>query len=395
MRVAHVVNIVDEVGSYGGPLRVAMNQVAALTGLGHEATMLAGGTGVVLSRPEGITGTVTTVLRRSWNIGRKPGFATRWSPGVHVWLLRHARGLDAVQVHLGRDLTTAPAAALLRLMRVRYVVQTHGMVDVSHRRLAWVLDALLVRFALGGAARVFVLTEKERDDVTTVARGRDLPFTIVPNGVPTRAVEAASQPASQPASEMASGPQSEPAQDVIPEVLFLSRLHARKRPVAFVRAAATLRAAGVKARFTVVGPDEGELAGVLEAIERAADPQGWIGYAGTAPMAGSVDRIAAASIFVLPSVAEPFPMAVVEAMSAGVAVVCSASCGLAPLVAGSGAGIVVADDDVAELTAAVETLIADVERRLECGRRGRELVAGTLSIDVVAGQLVAAYADTR
>ena len=43
-----------------------------------------------------------------------------------------------------------------------------------------------------------------------------------------------------------------------PEVLFAARMHPRKRPVAFVEMAKKLLDAGVDARFTLVGHDEGE-----------------------------------------------------------------------------------------------------------------------------------------
>jgi glycosyltransferase involved in cell wall biosynthesis len=371
VRIAHIVNVVDGVGSYGGPLRVAMNQVEALGRLGHDAVLVAGAAGGTASA-SAATGSLPVRLRRSWNVGRTSGFATRWAPGVHWWLLRHARSLDVVQVHLGRDLTTAPAAALLRLLRVPYVVQTHGMIDPSQRRLAAVLDAVLVRPALRGASRVLVLTPKEQDDVTAVMGGAPLPLETVPNGVAMR-----------PEREAGTRPGE------LPEVLFLSRRHERKRPVNFVRAAQRLRAAGVRARFTVVGPDEGELGAVRAAIEQAGDPEGLIRYEGVAPMSGSVDRIAAADVFVLPSVAEPFPMAVVEAMSAGLAVVCSESCGLAPLVRDAGA--VVADDDVDGIAAAARRFVEEPELAAEAGRNARKVVAETLSIDAVARQLVTIY----
>ena len=50
--------------------------------------------------------------------------------------------------------------------------------------------------------------------------------------------------------------------------------------------------------------------------------------------------MAAASVYVLPSVREPYPMSVLEAMSVGLPVVVSADCGLAPLVERARCGIV-------------------------------------------------------
>jgi glycosyltransferase involved in cell wall biosynthesis len=376
VRIVHVVNLVDSVGSYGGPLRVALNQVEALGQLGHEAVLLAGASAEARDEPANAVGAVPARLRRSWNIGGTAGFTTRWAPGVHWWLLRHARSQDVVQVHLSRDLTTAPAAALLRLLRVPYVVQTHGMIDPSGRKLAAVLDALLVRPVLAGAAKVLVLTDKERDDVAAVARGRDLPFEVVPNGVRSR-----------------EGEQRTVAAGELPEVLFLSRLQERKRPVNFVRAALALRRRGVRARFTLVGPDEGELGSVQAALAAEPDSEGLVSYAGVAPMSGSVDRIARASVFVLPSVQEPFPMAVVEAMSAGVPVICSESCGLAPLVAAANAGVVVPDDDLQALEGAIAGYLDDLPSARTAGRNGLALVERELSIDAVARTLVAAYSS--
>lgn len=377
MRIVHVVAYVDEVGSYGGPLRVAVNQATELRSRGHQVVLVAGAArGLTPAAAARSTGGLPSVLRRSVQLGRGGGFAARWAPGVHLWLLRHARGADVVHVHLGRDLTTAPAAALLRLLRVPYVVQTHGMVDRTSNRVGPLVDGAVMRPVVRGARRVLALTAHEVDRLRPVTGAGASNVALVPNGVST--------PSGRP----------EPAQEpAVPEVLFLSRLHHRKRPLAFVRAAQQLRAEGASARFTVVGPDEGELAAVQDALRAQPDPDGLVTYAGVVPMDATAARMAAADVFVLPSVDEPFPMALAEAMSQGLPVVCTRSNGLAPYVLDGDAGVVVPDDDHEALVAALRELLADPQGARRRGRNGEAVVRDRLSIAAVAARLEDLYGD--
>ncbi|NLT55944.1 MAG: glycosyltransferase [Actinomycetales bacterium] len=370
MRIAHVVNLVDGEASYGGPLRVAVNQVDELNRRGHQAVLVAGADSAARRDPARVLGATSRRLFRSLDLAGGRSFAYHWTPGLHAWLLTHGRSFDVCHVHLARDLTTAPAAQLLRLLRVPYVVQTHGMVVPSPRRSAWAFDRLLVRGAMRRAATGFVLTGEELDGVRALGFG-DLPVEILPNGVPTADLPA----------EGADGP---------PEVLYLARLHECKRPVRFVEAAQLLLARGVDADFTLLGPDEGELPAVTAAIARRPELTR-VSYGGVAPMAGSLARIARASVFVLPSARDAFPMVVVEAMSVGVPVVVTEACGLAPMIAEAGAGTIVPADDPAALAAAVEGLLADPALARKSGENGRALVDRSLSIEAVGRRLEESY----
>jgi glycosyltransferase involved in cell wall biosynthesis len=277
---------------------------------------------------------------------------------------------DVVHVHLGRDLTTLPAARLLQLRGVPYVVQTHGMIDTSQRRLAGPLDALMTRSVLAGASRVLVLTERDERDVAVVMRGRPWRAERLANGVSTASAPADPAPGR-------------------PEVLFLGRLEKRKRPLAFVRMAARALAQGVAADFALVGADEGELPAVREAM--AGLPQ--VRYEGPAPMQGSLERLRRASLLVLPTDADTFPMVLLEAMSVGVPVVCMTSCGLAPAVQAAGAGLVVPDGDDDAAAQAVARILADPRAAAAMGRAGRALVEREYSIAAVAGRLEDLYRE--
>ena len=83
-------------------------------------------------------------------------------------------------------------------------------------------------------------------------------------------------------------------------------------------------------------------------------------------------------------------MSVLEAMSVGLPVVITDTCGLAGFVAEHGAGIVV-DASQAGLTAAIDQLLADPGAARSMGGRGREAVRSRLGMSEIGRQLLAAY----
>lgn len=366
MRVLSVVTLISPDGAYGGPTRVALNQAVALRSLGHEVVVAGAAKGFART-PTDHQG-VPLRLFPARHAVPGTGFAGLAAPGLGRYLRRALAAADVLHVHLARDLVTLPAAALARRRKVRYVLQTHGMIDASAHPLAGPLDAVLTRPALAGAHAVLHLTARERRDLSAVAR-RGLPFVELPNGVPL-----------PPATGAAHDPAA-------PEVLFLARLHRRKRPLAFARAALELAEAFPAARFALVGPDEGEGPAVAEVA--GAHPR--IGWEGPLAPEETSARMARAAVYVLPSVDEPFPMSVLEAMALGLPVVVTASCGLAGFVAEHDAGIVVPDDDHRRLVAAVGGLLAAPQGAGRMGAAGREAVRDRLSMAAVAERLAAAY----
>lgn len=367
MKIAHVVTLISPDAAYGGPTRVAVNQCSELQDAGHEVTIFAAHRGFD-SKPDSVGG-VSTVLRRGYFLHPRLGFAGLFSPGLLWELLRKMRKFDVVHVHLARDLVTLPAALIARLFRVRFVTQTHGMVDRSNRRLARVIDAVATRRVLARAHRCLCLTpfESRELDLVTPHHG---PVEIVPNGVPT--------------------PSCDPHPSRPLEVLFLARLHHRKRPAHFVEAALRLAPQFPTATFALVGPDEGEGAPVRRLIDESAAGERVVVEGPISPD-DALRRMSRASMYVLPSVDEPFPMTVLEAMSLGLPVIVTDTCGLADAVGEVRAGLVVgAGED--ELGTAIGTLLADSKLREEMGENGQRLVRSRFSMEKVRDLLTEAYA---
>lgn len=368
MRIVQVVTLITPDGTYGGPVRVALNQARALIDAGHDVVVAAAQYGFGGSAPETLDG-VPLRLFPSKTLVPGIGFAGLSSPGLRTWLTSEISQVDVLHVHLARDFVTLLAARAAIKASTPLVVQPHGMLDATHNPLALPLDAVFTKPILRKANCVFFLTDQEERDLVQFA-GAELALKRLHNGV--RAVATVSR-------------SKEDALDV----LFVARLHERKRPALFVEMARTLSRKFPNATFSLVGPDEGEGAAVQRAIE-AAGPDARIRWEGALPMEQTPQRTQKSAIFVLPSINEPFPMAVLEAMAAGLPVIVTETCGLAPTITSTGSGIVV-NDSLDQLVGAVERLLAENDLRLSMGAEARATATAQFGMPSVEAVLSGEY----
>lgn len=367
VRILSVVTLITPLGEYGGPVRVALNQARELIAQGHNVVVAGAARGFARGLPQNIDG-VPVALFPARTVLPRTGFAGLAAPGLQRRLGALASGADVLHIHAARDFVTLPVAAWARRRNLPYVLQTHGMIDASSHPLARPLDATLTRRVLRGAKWIFFLTDREREDLISVA-GTGLNLQRLSNGVPVPHVE-------RDAAARA-------------EVLYLARLAPRKRPDAFVEMALRVADTYPDVSFRLVGPDEGKADEVMRRIGGAEQPVDikWEG-----PLAPELvtERMARAKIYVLPSVDEPYPMSVLEAMALAIPVVITESCGLASIVRQAGAGIVV-DSTVDTLAAAVERLLSDPQLAARMGAAGRQLTQDRLGMPAVAAALCSAY----
>jgi glycosyltransferase involved in cell wall biosynthesis len=360
-----VVTLLSPDGAYGGPARVALNQSAELIGRGHEVTVAAATRGY-RGLPTELNG-VPLRLFAARPLLPGIGFAGLGAPALSGWFRRHRTDFEVVHIHFARDFVVLPLAVAARRYGIPYVLQTHGMVTPSEHLLAAPLDATWTRKVLRDAGTVFYLTPQERGQLTAVANA-GLRLAQLSNGVPD-----------YPGVVNRPGP---------PEVLFAARMHPRKRPIAFVEMAKALLHAGVDARFTLIGADEGEGAALCAALR--SEP--CISWEGALDPFAVPERMTTARVYVLPAVREPYPMSVLEAMAVGLPVVVCDDCGLASLIEETRSGIVT-DPAVPALAAAVESILADPSMARAMGERGRETARTRLSMRAVGDRLLDAYAN--
>ncbi|MFE7369406.1 glycosyltransferase [Streptomyces anulatus] len=380
MKILHVVTLHTPDHAFGGPTRVAFNLSRVQRSAGDDARVMALGDGFPDGELPSVVEGVPVHLFQARHL--LPMFEV--SGITSATLLRTARrmmrGADLVHVHLMRDLVTLPAALLALASRTPLVVQTHGMIDPTEKKVAQLTDLLGVRKVLREADAVLHLTEMERVDVNDVAAPVPLTRTVrLVNGVRPQERKPARDPGRPPT------------------VLFLARIQERKRPEDFVSAMPHVLARHPDARFVLAGPDTGALAGTLALARK-------LGVAESLDHVGPLehDQVLAADreadVYVLPAIEEPFPVSVLEAMSVGTPVVITRTCGQAPDVAGAGAGRVIdsrVGEDAANARKVADAILEllEPEAAERAGKAAWELVNEQFTIEAVTATLRRTYED--
>ncbi len=164
-------------------------------------------------------------------------------------------------------------------------------------------------------------------------------------------------------------------------VLAVARLVHRKGLQFLIEALAGL---GRETECVIAG--DGPLRLELEAQARAEGLA--VEFTGFIAREALAHHYASASIFVLPSLQENFPMVLLEAMSAGCAVITTDQTGCAEVV--GEAGLTVPAGDSAALRRALELLLADPDRVRALGEAARQRVVRFASASV-AGQFASLF----
>jgi glycosyltransferase involved in cell wall biosynthesis len=193
---------------------------------------------------------------------------------------------------------------------------------------------------------------------------------VVPNSVPLPAPSALAEEAGR--------------------ILFLGRLEDAKGVFELLAAGALLVPRFPALRLVLGGEGDADAvrrrAAELGIGERIELP-GWVG-----PQARD-EQLARASVFCLPSHAEGLPMAMLEAMASGTAVVASSVGGIPETIADGDNGLLVPPRDEAALASALGQLLGDDALRAQLARRARASIEQHYSTEVVCGQLSALYRE--
>lgn len=392
MRVLHVTCAVAP--ALGGTSKSAVEMCEALAARGVQVTLFSTDLGELgrwspLARPAALdVPTDRSVLVAGVE---RHHFRTRWpsrfgfSPDMGRALRERAAGFDVVHVHSLYLFTTLAACRAALRHEVPYVVQPHGVLDPYHRRhhalRKAVFDRLLQRRLLDRAAAVHCTSEDE----LALARpfGIRAPAVVVPQGVDP--AEFADLPA------RGSFRARHPGLLGRRLVVFLGRLTPKKGLDTLVMAFARVAGTVPDAHLVLAGPDD---RGHARAVGRMVAA---VGLAGRTTMPGMLlgrqrlELLADADVWVLPSRAENFGMAVVEAMACGAPVVVSDRVNIHREVAGGGAGLVVPCDEAAALAGAITRVLGDGGLRGRLAAAGPELVRRRFTWERAADGLLTLY----
>jgi len=298
------------------------------------------------------------------------GAHRRPAPGdVRSWLalLPLAGRADVVHVHSSKAGFLGRLASLARGKRRACVFTPHGWsfwaADGAEGRLYVGLE----RVAAGWCGAIVALSQDERAAGLEQGVGRPEQYRVIPNGVDLARFAL-------------------PREPVRGRILMVGRLAPPKRPDLALRALARARARVPQAELWIVGDGPlgagaerlaGEL-GVAEAVR-------FLGHRDDVP-----ELLASAECALLASDYEGCPLAVVEAMAAGVGVAATDAGGTGELVRPGKTGALSEKDDAEGLARALEQVLANP---VELGAAGRKVAQAELSLDTMMGRLVALYED--
>jgi glycosyltransferase involved in cell wall biosynthesis len=284
---------------------------------------------------------------------------------VPVWYLGKRRGLDirmvprlaAVMREFRPEVVHTHSYVLRYTLPAVWLAGPQAMVHTVHNMAEREADRL-GRAIQGWAWRRGVAAVAIGDEVARSFRavyGRD-PARTIPNGIETAAF---GRPEARAAWRTAEGFGAD-------EVLIASagRLEPQKNPLGLIEAFARVPAG----RLVMAG--EGSL---MEAAGQKAERLGVeerVRFLGV--RTDVAEMLSACDIFALASDWEGCPLAVMEAMAAGLPVVATAVGGVPELVEDGVTGILAARGDVQALASALDALAENPQRRLEMGQAARE-----------------------
>jgi glycosyltransferase involved in cell wall biosynthesis len=168
-------------------------------------------------------------------------------------------------------------------------------------------------------------------------------------------------------------------------ILAVGRLIVKKGFADLIRACGLIAERGKSFRCEIIGegPLENELRGQIERLNL----QKRVGLSGAKPLSEVRQRLAAANVFVLPSVVDPeggmdnLPTVIMEAMATGLPVVSTTIGGIPEMVVENETGFLMQPNDPSAVANAIEKVIGDRSLVQRLGQAGSERAQKLFSID--------------
>lgn len=288
-------------------------------------------------------------------------------------LRRHiqAEHYDVVHTHLVHASAIGLLAARWTATPVAVMTRHYGhYVRIYGTRV----DRLLDRVSNVLADRIFAISNAVRD---VLVEGEGVPadrVETVPNGVDAARVRR------QAGARVL-------RQDARLKLVTVASLHPAKGQTVLLDASRRLLDSGLAVEVVLVGG--GQLDAVLRQRVRELDLESYVRFVGY--VANPYIEMAAADIYVQPSLDEGFGISVLEAMALELPVIASATGGLPEIVVDGTNGLLVTPGDAIALAAAIQRLEGDRSLRDRLARRGHAAVTTSFDARRVARRYADAY----
>jgi glycosyltransferase involved in cell wall biosynthesis len=366
----------------GGPSQAAIEMVNALRLRHVDAS--------ILTTNDDCESLLTDLPIGGWtSYGGVPVLAfPRWNPPIRVlkeyifssrlnrWFPGNIRNFDIIHVHALFSYPSTVAMMHARRARIPYLLRTIGQLSpwsLAQSKLRKQLMLKLVeRRNLDSASLLHFTTTRERDECFT-AFGQSFPSLVLPLGVRL--------PSPLPAIKSKS--------DGL-RLLFLSRLHPKKQLEVLLKGLALFQSDNPQAiwQLDIAGAGEPAYLASLQKLAAQLNLSHRCRWLGHVQGDAKTSLLQQADWFLLPSAAENFGIAVVEAMAAGTPVIVSPQVAVADLIVAAGAGLVCPSDPAS----ICKILITHYQGPTSAMRMAaRSLAESTFSWGSVADQLETHY----
>lgn len=398
MRILFAVHGYKPAWRIGGPIVSVSAAAEALTRRGHEVVVFTSNSNldedldVPTNRPVDVNGVEVWYFERQQPLKRLlPGVSYVSKSLGFLYSKKMKQALDSivptvdlVHTHLPFIYPTYAAAhAAFRHGKPLFYHQ-RGVFDPERLKFRSLKKTLYLRLVevpiLKRATTLIALTAAEAHNYAGL--GIDTPCRVIPN-----AIDAGAH-AQQYTSGLLEPLGVRPEHTVI---LFLGRLHPIKGADRLLEAFLRIATNYPDAVLVLAGPDEFGLEAALRSRAGGAQLLGRILFPGMVHGALKTQLLARANLFCLPSDAEGFSMAVLEAMASRTAVMLSPGCHF-PEVEAAGAGLI-SEADPDSLANALAELVSDRHRLDEMGAAAFRFVSECYTWDRIADLLEEAYVE--
>ncbi|MEB3209762.1 MAG: glycosyltransferase [Leptolyngbyaceae bacterium] len=390
MKILHVIPSISSL--LGGPALVALNLTHALQELGVDTDIVTTNFNGDIPLPVSLNQRVHYPIEGEgsptvpiWFLPyAKPALKEfLFSPELTHWLWHHIHRYDVLDNHYLFSYAPTCAAAIARLKHIPYTVRTMGQLSpwaLEQSRLKKQLYTHIVeRKNLKKAAAIHCTTLQEANDVRQF--GIQTPTVTLPLGVnfPTF------HPNAKQRLRQTYGVANE-----VPVILFLSRLHYKKRPELLLESLKQLAQQNYVFHLIMAGSGEQSYLDKLKQLTISFDIADRVSFPGFVTGSNKDILLQGSDFFVLPSFSENFGIAVAEALIAKLPVVITPGIQIASDIERANAGIVVSND-LSSLTHAIARLLSSPELRQTLGQNGQQFAQARYTWKAIAKELVNVY----
>jgi glycosyltransferase involved in cell wall biosynthesis len=274
------------------------------------------------------------------------------------------------------------AGIYAKLARKPFVVTLHNArplgIAPHYTVVGGLYDLAIGRQALAMADKIISVSKWAIDDVCKYGLD-ERKFACIPNGINTRELKPVKSASFKQSRKLGSGPMA----------LFVGRLIKQKGLEYLLQAWNEVAVRVPRARLAVIG--RGNELPALQKLSRKLGIEESVLFTGYVSESELYDALHSCDVFILPSLWEVLPIAILEAMAAGKPIICTAVGGNSELVRNGVNGFIVPKRNPRALAKALERVFADAKLRERMGSASRERAVSEFDWPIIAAQTQSFY----